>query len=90
MHPIVSGRGEPARGRPDVAVDYFRKRTLEAYPEGLWQQGARYNLARSLEWMGRESLDADARAEAIALYESSDSPQSHGDRLRVSDSTRRP
>ena len=41
------------RGDYDSAVDYFMKRTLEAYPDGPWTSGARYNLARAYEASGR-------------------------------------
>ena len=70
-------------GRPDVAVDYFQKRTLEAYPDGVFTVGAKYNLARSLEALGRDSEDSSLTAEAISLYDEDASPQSHGNRLRA-------
>jgi len=41
------------RGDYDAAVDYLMKRTLEAYPDGPWTGGARYNLARAYEASGR-------------------------------------
>ncbi len=59
-----------------VAVDYFAKRTIEATPDGPWTLAARYNLARTYEAMGRTD-------DAIALYESDTSPQSHGNKLRA-------
>ena len=59
-----------------VAIDYFRKRTLEATPDGPWTPAARYNLARTYEAMGD-------LPQAIALYEADDSPQSHGNHLRA-------
>ena len=63
-------------GRYQVATDYFLTRTLEAFPAGYWSEGARYNLGRCYEALGR--LD-----EAAALYAASNSPQRHGDRLRA-------
>ena len=41
------------RGDYEAAVDYFMKRTLEAYPGGPWTGGGRYNLARAYEASGR-------------------------------------
>ncbi len=41
------------RGDYDAAVDYFMKRTLEAYPSGPWTGGGRYNLARAYEVSGQ-------------------------------------
>ncbi|MBI3838443.1 MAG: tetratricopeptide repeat protein [Planctomycetia bacterium] len=58
------------------AIDWFGKRTLEAAPNGPWSPAARYNLARAYEAVGE--LDR-----AIALYESDNSLQSHGNKLRA-------
>ena len=69
-------------GRPKVAVDFFKQRTLAAYPNGIWKQGASYNLARSFEIIGRVSGDEAATREAIALYQADESPQSHGNKIR--------
>ncbi len=64
-------------GEYEVAVDFLRNRTLQATPDGPWTRGARYNLARAYEALGKTK-------QAIALYETSDeSPQSHGNRLRA-------
>lgn len=60
----------------ETAIDYFSKRTLEAYPEGPWTNGAHYNLARAYEASGK----AD---EAIETYREVDSPQRHGNLLRA-------
>jgi hypothetical protein len=49
---------------------------LESDPEGPWKNGARYNLARCYEAMGRIE---DARQ----LYLIDDSPQRHGCLLRA-------
>jgi hypothetical protein len=69
----------------EVAVDYFDNRTLQAYPEGAWSRGARYNLARTYEMMGLADGDQEDIQRAIALYAPSDpeSPQAHGDQLRA-------
>ncbi len=64
------------RGDYDTAIDYFQLRTLEAWPEGPWTSAAQYNLARTLEALGRND-------EAIELYENSNSPQQFGNRLRA-------
>ncbi|HEV7226290.1 MAG TPA: tetratricopeptide repeat protein [Pirellulales bacterium] len=64
------------RGDYVTAVDYFKKRSLEAAPDGPWTAGARYNLGRAYEALGR-------RAEAIAAYRSDDSAQRHGSELRA-------
>jgi tetratricopeptide (TPR) repeat protein len=64
------------RGSHAAAVDFFLKRTLEAFPDGRWTDGARYNLARTYEAMNRFD-------EAITLYESDASLQRHGNLLRA-------
>ncbi|MCU0961757.1 MAG: CDC27 family protein [Pirellulaceae bacterium] len=64
------------RGEFDVAVNWLKVRTLEANPEGPWTHGARYNLARCYEALGR--LD-----EARQLFLIDESPQRHGCLLRA-------
>ena len=64
------------RGDYVTALDYFEKRTLEASPDGPWTAGARYNLGRAYEALGR-------RNEAIAAYRGDDSAQRHGSELRA-------
>ena len=64
------------RGDYNTAIDYFQRRTLEAWPNGPWANAARYNLARTFEALGRNE-------EAIEIYENDDSPQQHGNRLRA-------
>ena len=59
-----------------TAIDYFARRTLEASPDGPWTAGARYNLGRTYEALGK-------REEAIAAYVSDDSPQRFGSLLRA-------
>lgn len=59
------------------AIDFFNNRTLKATPNGPWSAGARYNLARSYEALGKLET-------AIELLESDkESPQSHGNQLRA-------
>lgn len=64
------------RGNYPAAIDYFQTRTLEAAPEGPWTGGARYNLARSLEALGRTD-------EAIRYYKADLSAQRSGNLLRA-------
>ncbi|MFV1967948.1 MAG: tol-pal system YbgF family protein [Pirellulaceae bacterium] len=63
--------------RFESAVEWFEQRTLNRTPDGIWAQGARYNLSRSLEAMGKLE-------EARKQYLSSEgSPQHHGDLIRA-------
>jgi len=65
------------RGNYRSAVDYFLTKTIEAYPDGPWLNGARYNLARTYEASGKPDL-------AILLYGSNTaSPGYPGDVLRA-------
>lgn len=64
------------QGNYDVASNWFKKRTLDAWPGCPWETGAKYNLARCKEQLGQ--LD-----EARALYLIDDSPQRHGNLLRA-------
>jgi tetratricopeptide (TPR) repeat protein len=59
-----------------TAAQYFGPMTLDAYPDGPWSNGARFNLARCDEAQGKS-------AEAIKLYEADKSPQRYGNRLRA-------
>ncbi len=63
-------------GKYEVADDWFRTRTLEAFPNGFWTAGAQYNLARTVEKLGKNE-------EAIAILEAGESPQRHGNLLRA-------
>jgi tetratricopeptide (TPR) repeat protein len=58
-------------GKYQVADDWFRTRTLAAFPNGPWTAGAQYNLARTLIELGKPD-------EAIAILEADQSPQRHG------------
>ena len=64
------------KGNYDVASKWFTTRTLDAYPDGPWTDGARCNLARCNEAMG--NLE-----EARRLYQIDESPQRHGSLLRA-------
>jgi tetratricopeptide (TPR) repeat protein len=63
-------------GNYKVASQWLEMRTLKANPNGPWTAGARYNLARVYEALGKP-------AEAIELLEQDDSPQRHGNLLRA-------
>jgi tetratricopeptide (TPR) repeat protein len=63
-------------GNPEAAIKWLQQRTLDASPNGPWTSGARYNLARAYELLGKYS---DART----IYEEDQSPQSHGNHLRA-------
>lgn len=64
------------RGQQDAAEDYLLIRTMRAYPDGQWFEGARYNLARLYAEQGKEK-------QAIALFERDTSAQRHGSLLRA-------
>ena len=65
------------RGNYAAAADYLLRRTLEASPDGPWNCGARYNLARTFEASG-ETI------KAIELLRSDrDAPGGHGALLRA-------
>ncbi len=63
-------------GRPEVAIDWFQKRTIDATPDGPLNDGASYNIARCHETMGKYKLASEALRKI-------DSPQKLGDRLRA-------
>ncbi len=63
-------------GRYEDAHDWLKLRCLEAHEDGPWTAGARYNLARVLERLGRK----EAARELLLL---DDSPQQHGNLLRA-------
>jgi tetratricopeptide (TPR) repeat protein len=63
-------------GRYEAAIDWFQTRTLEAQPTGPWAPGARYNLARTYEALGR-------LGEARDQYLQDTSPQQHGNLIRA-------
>ena len=63
-------------GRYDQAIQWLRKRTLDAYPNGQWTDSAHYNLARAYEALGQKE-------KARELYLLDDSPQAHGSLIRA-------
>lgn len=63
-------------GRYEDAHDWLKIRCLDAHEDGPWTAGARYNLARVLERLGRK----EAARELLLLDES---PQQHGNLLRA-------
>ncbi|MCB9874043.1 MAG: CDC27 family protein [Planctomycetaceae bacterium] len=63
-------------GNREAAVTWLQERTIDAWKEGPWTQGARYNLGRTYEALGKYD-------EARELYASDDSPQSLGNHLRA-------
>ena len=70
------GLAHDGGGRPEAAVEWFARRTLEAFPDGPWIGGARYNLGRTYEALGRIE-------EAREQYFQDESPQKHGNLLRA-------
>ncbi len=60
----------------DVAASWLKKRTLDADPAGKWVPGARYNLARCYEALGKHD-------EASRLLLIDQSPQRLGNLLRA-------
>jgi len=65
-----------ATGNYEAAIVWLKDRTLGAAPDGLFTDGARYNLARAYEATGQWEL---AREQLLA----DDSPQQHGNLLRA-------
>ncbi|MCH2115128.1 MAG: tetratricopeptide repeat protein [Pirellulales bacterium] len=63
-------------GDYEVAVDWLKEWTLDADPRGPWTAGARYNLSRAYEALGR--ID-----EAMDLLTTGVTPQNYGDQIRA-------
>ncbi|MFO0904862.1 MAG: CDC27 family protein [Pirellulales bacterium] len=63
-------------GQYDVAADWFQVRTLDVAGPTPWKPGARYNLARCYENLGKITA-------AKTLLLDDDSPQKHGNALRA-------
>jgi tetratricopeptide (TPR) repeat protein len=59
----------------DVATQWLKREELVT-PESPWLGGTHYNLGRTYEALGRNE-------DAIKQYESGDSPQKYGNRLRA-------
>lgn len=64
-------------GMIDVSVNWWKDRTIDAFPDGERTPGAQYNLARCYEALGEN-------AKAVSWLEQTDWPQQYGDRLRAS------
>ena len=65
-----------------VAGDFLKINVEDA--ESIWAQGARYNLARSLEAIGIREDDDEKIRKAIELYEQDvESPQRAGNLIRA-------
>ncbi len=85
------------KGQYKVAADFFEKRTIQAFPDGTFTNGARYNLGRTYErWGigdGESPADLELIQKAVAAYESVDDPdirpacQIRADRLQSMSST---
>ncbi len=63
-------------GSHEAAVTWLQERTIDAFPDGRWKEGARYNLARAYEVLGKYQ-------EAREIYSADDSPQAYGNHLRA-------
>ncbi|HUE69386.1 MAG TPA: tetratricopeptide repeat protein [Pirellulaceae bacterium] len=63
-------------GNNEIAVEWFRDLVLTADPDTPWQTGARYNLGRCYEALGKWD-------QARQIYLTDDSPQRHGNVLRA-------
>ena len=64
------------RGNYPSAIDYLETRTLNASPDGPWTAGARYNLGRTYEALGKTD-------DAIRYYKADLSAQRNGNLLRA-------
>ncbi|MEZ6119988.1 MAG: hypothetical protein R3C28_25920 [Pirellulaceae bacterium] len=51
-----------------IAAEYFQKRVLDGFPNGFWNAGATYNLARTYEAISRRDNNAELKSQAIELY----------------------
>jgi len=68
------------RGTSSVAIDYFQKRVLDAFPGGVWSPAARFNLALAYLQAGQ----ADRAGEWFAGVAAQTLPaQRHGDKVRA-------
>jgi hypothetical protein len=63
-------------GDDNVAIDFFKTRSLKAFPEGPWADGTRYNLART--YQRQAESDEDKLPLAIELLRESGGAQRHG------------
>jgi len=63
-------------GDDAVAVDFFETRSLEAFPNGPWADGTRYNLARTYQRQAKS--DESKLRQAIELLRETSGAQRHG------------
>lgn len=63
-------------GSFEVAIEWFKNRTLEGTPDSPWHAGARYNLGRCYEGLGEWQAARD-------IYLADDSPQRQGNLQRA-------
>ena len=71
-------------GQYRVAIDYFEKRLLGPDAAGIWTAGARYNLGRAQEALGRQDDDRERLQQAQQSYRMvDDSPLRDGCQLRA-------
>jgi hypothetical protein len=71
------------QGNHDTAIEWFRDLVLAGDPDTPWQGGARYNLGRCYEELGKWD-------EASRVYLADNSPQRHGNILRAANRRREP
>jgi tetratricopeptide (TPR) repeat protein len=64
------------KGDYENAITWLKQALPDDSGDKPWSGGARYNLARCYESLGKKE-------EAIKLYRSDDSPQKYGNRLRA-------
>ena len=64
------------QGEYEVSEDWLLEHTLKAWPDGLWTNGAHFNLAQAYESAGQPD-------KAIQQYLADEGPQRHGDQLRA-------
>lgn len=63
-------------GNYEAAAKWLQERTIDASPDGTWTAGARYNLGRAYEALGKYD-------QAREIYSADDSPQAFGNHLRA-------
>jgi tetratricopeptide (TPR) repeat protein len=71
-------------GKYQVAIDFLDSRTLQAFPDGSWSQGAHYNLGRAYERIAQDSGKREDWEKAREQYlADKDTPQYAGNWLRA-------
>jgi len=61
------------------AIDFFSRRTLEAWPAGKWSTGARYNLARTSEAEYRRKIATATEQQAQASEKQAEADEKTAD-----------